>query len=113
MPVTDPPELAIIPNGSYHVSEGQQNVVISCVADANPVVQPSDIHWKKNNADTDRTGSTYTIGTVEKSDDGRYVCEAYNVIGNGTSTSLIIDVRCMYTPLFNCLASAKSVNSCQ
>ena len=74
------------------MAEEEQNITIACTATGQPL--PS-ITWSKSvgSLPEDRTeviNGTLTIYSVEKKDDGIYICKADNILGLATDTSLVV-----------------------
>ena len=74
------------------MAEEKQNVTIGCSASGQPL--PS-ITWSKSvgSLPEDRTevmNGTLTIYSVEKKDDGIYICKAENILGLATDNSLVV-----------------------
>ena len=74
------------------MAEEKQNVTIGCSASGQPL--PS-ITWSKSvgSLSEDRTevmNGTLTIYSVEKKDDGIYICKAENILGLATDNSLVV-----------------------
>ena len=74
------------------MAEEKQNITIACTATGQPL--PS-ITWSKavSSLPEDRTevmNGTLTVYSVEKKDDGIYICKADNILGLATDTSLVV-----------------------
>lgn len=51
----------------------------------------------KNNSDTRVEDGTLIINNIQKSNEGRYLCEAVNGIGAGLSAVITVNVQGMFT----------------
>ena len=80
----DPPNITYI-SANMTVNQSE-SVDLTCRADGNP--EP-DIIWSK---DDNITNSSFTVRG--KSDEGLYVCNASNGIGNASIKSVFIAVEC-------------------
>jgi hypothetical protein len=76
------------------MEEGRDNVVLKCVADANP---PAKIAWRRaGRNDIVSLEETLQFRPVARRDTGTYTCEAKNAVGASELLSVQIDVKCKY-----------------
>lgn len=79
------------------LEEGRDNVVLRCVADANPAAK---IVWKRaGRSDIVSLEETLQFRPVARRDTGTYTCEAQNIVGASEPLSVQIDVKCKYCSL--------------
>ncbi|KAK3607325.1 hypothetical protein CHS0354_026220 [Potamilus streckersoni] len=91
-----PPVVQLSPNyPAYNVTEGTQNFVFTCkIIEANPLPKSNGyswLHWSL--VIQGQTSSSYTLPSVQKSNDGEFQCTARNDYGSGTSKSVALNVQ--------------------
>jgi len=92
--VPDPPEVRLQGAPTHDLEEGRDNVVLRCVADANP---PAKIVWKRaGRSDIVSLEETLQFRPVTRRDTGTYTCQAQNTVGASEPLSVQIDVKCKY-----------------
>lgn len=90
----DPPEVRLQGVPTHDLEEGRDNVVLRCVADANPAAK---IVWKRaGRSDIVSLEETLQFRPVGRRDTGTYTCQAQNVVGASEPHSVQIDVKCEY-----------------
>uniref|UniRef100_A0A667ZW71 Ig-like domain-containing protein n=1 Tax=Myripristis murdjan TaxID=586833 RepID=A0A667ZW71_9TELE len=86
------PSVSMSPSGE--IVEGS-SVNLTCSSDANPAATYT---WYKKNGNPDqepfRTGPELAFVSIQFSDSGEFYCTAQNVLGEKTSDSTSIDVKC-------------------
>ncbi|XP_063448059.1 cell adhesion molecule 3-like [Mytilus trossulus] len=86
-----PPSVTIVPNyNPYILYERQQNIVFSCVIDANP---SSNITYNWNYPNGSINGKFLTIPTVKRGKSGLYSCYATNSIGTSEITTKQLEIQ--------------------
>ena len=104
--IVDRPEIASQPQNDT-TTEGK-NVTLTCNATGNP--EPV-LSWFKdenlvnssNRISFSADNRLLTITNVRKTDRGKYLCFAYNEVGNASSKIAILNVQCkwaLYVELF-------------
>ena len=111
------PDITAHPEGVMK-TEGE-NVTFSCNATGNPT---PTISWTKdgspvsNNSRISLSGDNkqLTIRYVSRTDRGEYQCVADNTLGNDTSKTATLDVKCKYNVVVSLamLGFAKSTVNC-
>jgi len=92
--VPDPPEVRLQGAPTHDLEEGRDNVVLRCVADANP---PAKIVWKRvGRSDIVSLEETLQFRPVARRDTATYTCQAQNTVGASEPLSVQIDVKCKY-----------------
>ncbi|XP_069682757.1 irregular chiasm C-roughest protein isoform X1 [Periplaneta americana] len=86
-----PPEVRLQGAPTQDLEEGQDSVVLRCVADANPTAK---IVWKRaGRSDIVSLEETLQFRPVGRRDTGTYTCEAQNLVGASEPLSVQIDVK--------------------
>ncbi|KAL1005545.1 hypothetical protein UPYG_G00060500, partial [Umbra pygmaea] len=85
--------VSVSPSGE--IVEGS-SVTLTCSSDANPPVD-NYTWYKKNETSPKASGQSYNITNITSEDSGEYYCEAENEYGTLNSSSVSVDIYCMYT----------------
>lgn len=92
MSLLDPPSVTFIPTyNPYILYEGQQNIAVSCVIDANP---STNLTYNWNHPGGSVRGEFLTITTVMTGHSGLYSCNATNSVGTSKVTTKQIEIQC-------------------
>ena len=95
---SDPADITLDEANPSTITEGG-DAQLTCTADANP--QPSDfVSWTRNGntvEDEYASGtSVVTLSSIDRTQAGRYVCEADNGVGTSDTRSVDVTVHCKY-----------------
>lgn len=92
----------------HDIEEREDNVVIRCIADANP---PATIMWRRaGKSDIVSLDEVLKFSPIMRRDAGTYACQAKNSIGSAGPLTVRLDVKCecqhtLYTKLLISLLS--------
>ena len=92
------PELKLEGVPDHDIEEREDNIMIRCIADANP---PATIMWRRaGKSDIVSLDETLKFSPIMRRDAGTYACQAKNSIGNAGPLTVRLDVKCKSICLF-------------
>ncbi|ESO95191.1 hypothetical protein LOTGIDRAFT_175244 [Lottia gigantea] len=87
-----PPDITSITSDAVnYTADDGSDVIFNCNVDSKPV---STITWSSSTSTDTNTGQQWTLPQAKCQDTGIYTCTANNGIGQSTTKSLSLDIRC-------------------